>query len=316
MITPKVIIIMSTYNGERFIKQQLESLLNQTYPSDIIIRDDGSSDNTVDILHDYAKHHSCIYLYKDKLGHKGLRESYFILLKEAMHYSPEFICYADQDDVWLHDKTEKLIHKLLITETKKPALVFSDVEVVDEALNLIHPSLSELQQLNNNSDITLKKLLFYCPALGCTIMLNKPLFELINSMPGYGQSLNHDKWALVLACIAGKIIYLPESTVKYRQHSANTVGAMLGIKRKTWSFKNINFLKLRYQTALYQAQDISKIPFLSSKEKRLLAQFTKLFAGKYIHRLRYYFNFISTPPNWKRKFGLASSLLFKFSTRE
>lgn len=316
MATPKVIIIMSTYNGERFIKQQMESLLNQTYPSEIIIRDDGSKDKTVTILDDYAKLHSCIHLYKDKLEHKGLRESYLILLKEAMHYSPDFICYADQDDVWLHDKTEKLLRKILLYETKKPALVFSDVEVVDETLNLIHPSLSELQQLDNDSEITLKKLLFYCPALGCTIMLNKPLFELINSMSNYGKSLNHDKWALILASITGKIVYLPEATVKYRQHSANTVGAMLGIKRKTWSFKNINFLKKRYQTALDQAEDISKILFLSSEEKELLKKFKKFFIGKYVHRLKYYFNFIFTPPNWKRKFGLASSLLFKFTAQE
>lgn len=316
MATPKVIIIMSTYNGERFIKQQMESLLNQTYPCEIIIRDDGSKDNTVNILNDYAKRHSCVHLYNDKPEHKGLRESYFILLKEAIHYSPEFICYADQDDIWFHDKTEKLLHKLLITETKQPALVFSDVEVVDETLNVIHSSLSELQKLDNNSKITFKKLLFYCPALGCTIMLNKPLFELINNMPDYGKSLNHDKWALVLACITGKIVYLPEPTVKYRQHSANTVGAMLGIKRKTWSFQNISFLKLRYQTALDQAQDISNIPFLSIQEKKLLVQFKKIFIGKYLHRLIYSVSFISTPPHWKRKFGLFSSLFFKFLVQE
>lgn len=316
MITPKVIIIMSTYNGERFIEQQLESLLNQTYPSDIIIRDDGSSDNTLAILQNYAERHSCIHIYKDKLEHKGLRESYFILLNEAMHYSPEFICYADQDDIWLHDKTEKLLNKLLTIKTKQPALVFSDVEVVDQDLNPLHSSLSELQQLDNHVNITLKKLLFYCPALGCTIMLNKPLFKLINSMPDYGRSLNHDKWALILACITGKIVYLPESTVKYRQHSANTVGAMLGIKRKTWTFKNFNFLKTRYQTAIIQAEDIKKIPFLSIKEQELLTKFTKFFTGKYFYRFRYYFNFMTTPPNWKRKFGLVSSLFFTFSTQE
>lgn len=315
MITPKVIIIMSTYNGERFIKQQLESLLNQTHPGDIIIRDDGSNDNTVKILQDFAERYSCIHLQKDKLAHKGLRESYFLLLKEAMQYSPDFICYADQDDIWHPNKTEKLLYRL-IPETKKPALVFSDVEVVDERLNLIHPSLSKLQQLENNAEITLKKLLLYCPALGCTIMLNKPLFELISSLPDHGKSLNHDKWALILASIAGKIIYLPEPTMRYRQHSTNTVGAMLGIKRKAWSFKNIHFLKKRYQTALDQAEEINKIPFLSMEESQMLMRFKKLFTGSYFNRARYVFNFISTPPNWKRKLGLASSLLFNFYTSD
>lgn len=307
---------MSTYNGERFIKQQLESLLKQTYQGDIIIRDDGSKDNTLDILHDFSERHSCIHLYQDNLGHKGLRGSYFLLLKEAMHYSPDYICYADQDDVWLSDKTEKLLHQLLRLNTKQPALAFSDVEVVDEHLKLIHPSLSTLQALNNHTEITLKKLLFFCPALGCTIMLNKPLFELINSMPDYGKSLNHDKWALILASIAGKITYLSEATVKYRQHSTNTVGAMLGIKRNIWTLKNIRFLKMRYQTALYQAKDISNIPFLPLEEKQTVAQFTTFFTGNYVNRIWYYFKFISMLPNWKRKWGLTSSLLFRFSLQE
>ncbi len=313
MVKTNIIIIMSTYNGERFIKQQLESLLNQTHPSDILIRDDGSNDDTLSIVKDYVERHVCIHLYKDNLGHIGLRESYFILLKESLKFSPDFICYADQDDIWFNDKTEKLLHTF--TE-KKPALVFSDVEVVDENLNLIYPSLSKLQQLDNHTEITLKKLLFYCPALGCTIMLNKPLAKLITSMPKLGKSLNHDKWALVLASIVGKIIYLPEPTLKYRQHSANTVGAMLGIKRKTWTFKNFHFLKMRYQTALDQAHDMSKIPFLPVKEKRLLMQFIKLFTENSFKRPLYYFKFIFTPPNWKRKCGLALSLFFKFSIQE
>jgi hypothetical protein len=135
-------------------------------------------------------------------------------------------------------------------------------------------------------------------------------------MPDYGKSLNHDKWALILACITGKIIYLSEPTVKYRQHSTNTVGAMLGIKRKTWSLDNFNFLKQRYQTALNQAQDISKIPFLSNDGKKVLVQFKKLFTGKYFHRFKCYFNFIAAPPNWKRKCGLATSLFFKFTIQE
>lgn len=317
MITPKVIIIMSTYNGERFIKQQLESLLNQTYPSEIIIRDDGSSDQTIDILNDFATHHPRIRLHKDNPGHQGLRNSYLTLLKDAAHHSPDFICYADQDDVWLADKTEKLLAKLLAAETNhQPALVFSDVYVVDENLNTIHASLEKLQHLNNHKKITLKKLLLYCPALGCTIMLNKPLFELIISIPQHGMSMNPDKWALILTAVQGKIIYYPESTVLYRQHSSNTVGAMLGIKRKAWAFANIAFLKKRYQTALDQAMDIANIPFLSKHDKDMIAQFTMFFTGNYFQRLRHYFIFISSPPNWKRKCGLALSLFLKYKIKD
>lgn len=317
MITPKVIIIMSTYNGERFIRQQLESLLNQTYSSEIIIRDDGSTDHTIDIINDFTNRYPNIRLYKDNSGHGGLRNSYLLLLKEAMHYSPDYICYADQDDVWLADKTEKLLNKLIASEIRhQPALVFSDVQVVNENLKLIHASLAKLQQLNNHKKITLKKLLIYCPALGCTIMLNKALFELIASISEHGMSMNHDKWALILAAIKGKIIYLPQATLQYRQHSTNTVGAMLGIKRKTWTLKNINFIKNRYQAALDQAQDIRKIPFLSTEDKKMLARFTAFFTAHYLKRLVYYFTFISTPPNWKRKCGLTLSLFLNYNLKD
>jgi hypothetical protein len=230
-----------------------------------------------------------------------------------MQLSAEFICYADQDDIWLCDKTQKLLNRLLLmTNLNQPALIFSDVEVVDQNLNLIHPSFSKLQQLNNHEKVSLKKLLFYCPALGCTMMLNKPLFKLIINLPDHGISLNHDKWALIIASISGKIFYLPESTVKYRQHSSNVVGAMLGINRKVFSLKNFTFLEIRYQTAYDQAQEIHKIPFLSQSQKKLLTRFNKFFTGTYIERFKYAFMFILTPPSWQRKFGLLLSLMFHF----
>lgn len=313
MNKPNVIIIMSTFNGERFVEQQIKSLLNQTFPSQIIIRDDGSYDNTVNIIKKFADQHSNIFIYQDDLKHKGLRESYLSLLNYAITLSPDYICYADQDDLWFPDKTEKLLILMVAKETKdQPTLVFSDVKVVNENLNVIHPSLSELQNLNNHDPITLKKLLFYCPALGCTIMLNKALSNLISQYAQYGKSINHDKWALVLSAIRGKIVYLPESTLLYRQHSSNTVGAMLGIKRKVFTLKNINFLKVRYRTALIQANDIVELPFLTKKDKQIIKKFIYLWNGNFLQRILSYMNFISTPPNWKRKAGLTLSLFLKY----
>lgn len=304
---------MSTLNGERFIEQQLESLLNQTYPSQIIIRDDGSCDNTVKIINKFAEHHANIFIYQDDFNHKGLRESYLSLLNYAMTLSFDYICYADQDDVWLHDKTEKLLALMIAEESKdQPTLIFSDVKVVNENLNVIHPSLSMLQKLNNHETIKLKKLLFYCPALGCTIMLNKALSNLISESAQYGKSMNHDKWALVLSALCGKTVYLPEQTLLYRQHSSNTVGAMLGIKRKILTFKNIYFLKTRYRTALIQAHDIAALPFLTKKDKQIVKKFILLFNGNYLQRFFCYMNFMLTPPSWKRKAGLALSLFLGY----
>jgi glycosyltransferase involved in cell wall biosynthesis len=312
-----IIITMSTYNGDRFLRDQLDSILAQILPATtIIIRDDGSSDTTRTILQEYASRHSNIQLIQDDLGNIGIQRSYSKLLAKALSYNPDYLLYSDQDDFWLPEKIALLVEKIKpLDQPNKPALVFSDAKVVDENLQVIHPSLTALQKLDMPDADRLKALLFYCPALGCTMIFNKKLATLIATMPS--ENSIQDKWTLIFALVLGNIDYLPIATVLHRQHQRNATGALFGIKRKIISLNTISFLQQRYQTAVDQALELKRsIPDLPEKDKQTLDQFILLFTGNYFQRMANYWRFCITPPHWKRKMGLFFSLFFTYRLRE
>jgi glycosyltransferase involved in cell wall biosynthesis len=282
-------------------------------PNLIIIRNDGSTDNTADVLAQYAANYPFITLVQDDLGNIGIQRSCSLLLREALKHNPDYILYADQDDIWLPSKIEKQLAAIIsIAQPDKPALVFTDAQVVDQNLQLLHPSLRELQKLDMPQESTrLKALLLYCPALGCTMIFNKKLAQAIASIPS--TNFIQDKWTLIFATVFGNVLFLPETTILHRQHQQNVTGAMHGIKRRIFSRQNLAFLQRRYQTALDQAREIEKtIPNLPYNDKEVIQQFILLFTGNYFERILNYFRFWLAPPHWKRKAGLFISLFFTF----
>lgn len=307
----QIMVIMSCYNGGKYLQEQLDSLLQQSCPcTRIIIRDDASTDNTTCILNEYSTKYSIIDWVQDELGHLGVVQSYAILFKYAVSYQADYFLIADQDDFWLPYKIEKSLAKIQMLAPHKPALVFSDVNIVDEQLVLIHPSFTVFQHLQHQHIITLKKLLFYSPALGCTMLFNQALLKLtLNSTM---KNLNPDKWLLTLAAIYGNITYLPEPTLLYRQHSANVTGAMQGIQRKILTCENVSYLQKRYQAAVNQAREILRTMPLDENHKKLIQQFIAMFTQSYRLRIINYLRFCTTPPHWKRKLDLLFSLFFKY----
>lgn len=307
----KIIVLLGTFNGEKYLKAQLDSLVKQTcLPAKIIIRDDGSSDNTHSILSHYCQKFNFIDWLKDEAGHVGVKNNYAILFNYAIKYNANFILISDQDDVWLPRKIENTLTKIKKMNQGQPALVFSDAKIADEHLNIIHPSFTQFQKLSNIQPLALKKLLLYSPALGCTMMFNQALLELIVHTQTI--DLNPDKCLLVLAALKGSIDYLPEPTLLYRQHGSNVTGALHGIKRKLWTLENKNYLQTRYQTAIDQARSLSRAFSLEKKETYVVNHFTALFTASYPVRILNYFRFCLTPPHWKRKVGLLLSLFFKY----
>ena len=305
-------IILSTYNGEQYLRAQLDSILQQTVKANLIlIRDDGSTDSTKAILKEYEAKHSAIFLMEDNLGNVGVLRSYSLLLRHLAELDVVHCMFADQDDVWFDDKTERLLPLLKSMDNTKPALVFSDVKLVDSDLNLIANSLVDYQKLVPEKGMSLKALLFYSPALGCTMVFNKALLNEILSL--WDNFPNPDKWALLVAASLGEIKYLPETTIFYRQHAFNVTGALRGIHRKNLSFANLRFLQKRYQTALDEVRILEKhLPHMPEKNKVLIKQFKALFARNYIQRLTNYCRFCLTPPHWKRKAGLFLSLFLNY----
>lgn len=215
-------ILLSTYNGEQYLKQQLDSLFTQSYNNfTIIARDDGSTDDTLHILKSYDN-----IKVLDTTQNLGAKGSFSALLEYALiHTDSEYFMFCDQDDVWEKDKIEKTLSKM---ETKHkeypnlPILIHTNLKLADENMKVSHDSFWEhefiLPQFN-----TFSRLLIQNTITGCTVMINRKLAQQSLEIPSL--AIMHDWWLGLVASKFGKIYYVDEATIKYRQHDNNTIGA-------------------------------------------------------------------------------------------
>lgn len=223
---PTINILLATYNGEKYIEEQIDSVLAQTYKNwNIIVRDDRSTDKTVEILKKYAKKYSNkIRLIQDEDGNLGATHNFTRLLGYAQE---DYIMFCDQDDVWLPQKIEITFKKLQGIEKEYgnnfPLLIHTDLKVVDENLDIISDSFWKYQKLNPQKGRSLNRLLIQNVVTGSTMMINKILRDL--SMPIPQESVMHDWWIALVASSFGKIAYIPIPTVLYRQYGTNVIGA-------------------------------------------------------------------------------------------
>lgn len=241
-----VTILMATYNGEKYLVQQLESIIEQTHQNwRIFISDDGSEDGTMDLIKDYQKK----YPEKMKLFDSGHRfgsacGNFFFLLQQAVDNNSEYIMFCDQDDVWIRDKIALTLNEMKNTEEKtkpkQPVLVFTDLEVVDEHMSTISSSFMQYSKLRGDR-IHLNYLLAQNVVTGCTAMANLHLGKLSLKFLDKQDILMHDWWMALVAAAFGSIVYIDSKTVKYRQHSKNAVGA-----------KNVNNLKYLLKKVFFE----------------------------------------------------------------
>lgn len=217
----KVDILLATYNGEKYVAEQIESILNQTYKNiNLIISDDCSKDSTPQILEEYSKKDDRIKLHLQR-ENLGVVKNIEFLLKQVE--SPLYML-ADQDDYWLPEKVEKSVEKL---KNENADLVFGDLEVVDKGLETIYPSFGDFMLLNRkiNKYINSYKVnyLYNC-VTGCTLISKKEFIKYILPLPTNSKFVIHDHWIGLMVSLNGKLAYMPEKYIKYRQHGNNQVG--------------------------------------------------------------------------------------------
>ena len=234
-MSQKVDILVATYNGEKYIKEQIESLLCQTYQDfRIIISDDCSKDNTRSILKEYEQNEKItVYYQEENLGY--VKNFEFLLNKVE---SPLYML-CDQDDVWKKEKVEKSIEKL---ENENLDLVFGDLEVVDENLNVVRTSYNDYMHLTRKIEkyINSYKLQYlYNCMTGCTILSKKEMLDKILPLPKNSKYMIHDYWIGLITSLNGKVGYLKEPYIMYRQHGNNQVG----ITKASHEIKNIYDLR-------------------------------------------------------------------------
>lgn len=218
-------ILMATYNGEKYLREQIDSILAQTEQNWILyIRDDGSTDSTPQIIHEYAMNYpGMIIPVHDALGSQGCIHNFMALLKYAQS---DYYMFCDQDDIWLPGKAEKSLKAMKAAEkelTKRvPVCVHTDLEVVDENGQQLHPSFVEKLGLDAQG-ATFASLIYSNVVTGCTVMINQAMKKLLDEVPQ--SCMMHDQWVGLLAEGCGKRVYLPEATIRYRQHGDNVMGA-------------------------------------------------------------------------------------------
>lgn len=220
---PLVVVVLSTFNGERYLREQIDSLLKQTYKNiKIIIRDDGSKDGTCEILGYFLRKHKNIEVLFEK--NIGVVAS-FIRLLDLISSDAEYVALCDQDDVWLEDKVERAVTMLGRVNSVVPSMYCGSVEVVDEKLKHI----SVVRKVKRKA--SLENALVQNVAIGCTVIINRPALCLVS---GRNVAVNrirmHDWWLYQVISTFGFVIYDDVPKIKYRQHGGNVVGSTSGIK--------------------------------------------------------------------------------------
>ncbi len=267
MENKKVAVIMSTYNGEKFIREQLDSILNQTYKNiELIIRDDGSKDNTVDIIKEYEKNNSNIKLHVG--NNLGFVKSFFELLSLA---EADYYAYADQDDIWIENKIELAVESLNKLDDTYPNMCFGNSDYYDENMNFLGYG-------DKNKKYSFLRALFSCVGQGMTFTINNRTRDLIiNNMPD--SCFFHDWWTYLLCSGLGNVTYNNITTVKYRRRKENATSEGQGYMRLIiWRFKNLLFgngmkdikqQMLNYKSIFYKdlSEENKKILDLFSNEK-------------------------------------------------
>ena len=226
----RIAICLATYNGEPYIKEQIDSILTQTYHNWILfIRDDCSKDNTLSILQAYSLRYpeQIIIIPNSARKSSGSKNNFASILRWIKkHYSFDYYMFSDQDDIWLESKIEDSVKKLHQTENllskSMPVLLHTDLRVVDQNLNLLGESFFQYRALNPT--ITdLPHLLVQNNVTGCTMMWNKALNNILD-LDNENIAM-HDWWITLVASCFGKIVCIQKPTILYRQHKKNVIGA-------------------------------------------------------------------------------------------
>lgn len=220
-------ILLATYNGEKYLRQQLDSILHQDDDRwHLTASDDGSNDGTCAILDEYAA------AYPDRITHHrsgrrfGCARDHFLYLMR--NCQAEYMLFCDQDDVWHPDKLRLSMGQLQTMEwrcgSETPLLVFTDQAAVDQDLHVIHPSMTAYQRRPVHC-LDWRSLMLQNVVNGCTMAFNRALAELAAKCPDDSLLPMHDGWIAIIAARFGRIEYIDQSTMDYRQHGHNSVGA-------------------------------------------------------------------------------------------
>ena len=217
----EVTILMATYNGAAYLSEQLESIIKQNYENwKLVIRDDGSTDQTLKIIAEYQKKDPRIHIIEYGFMHGSACKNFSELVNWALSNSNGYIMFADQDDHWKSNKISRSVEEMTkmenISGKDRPMLCYSGFQFINE-------NGTELpQRLELPHSLELRVLLNENHAWGCTMIFNQAALHAIAPIPA--KAVNHDYWVALVAVALGKTKLIAEDLILYRQHTHNVSG--------------------------------------------------------------------------------------------
>lgn len=285
----EICVLMSTYNGEKYIDAQIESIFSQNgIEVFLFIRDDGSVDNTISIIKNRREFGDRILLIEG--NNVGATISFYEIMRFANSYKKkfEFYAFADQDDIWLPDKLIKAVNILKQYNLDTPNLYYSNLKVVDEQLNYLYDRFATGYVTN-----TKKQIMAEICTLGCTCVFNRvaliEMCKLDNAELEY-----HDNWILWVCSFLGKCYYDEQAYILYRQHGNNTSGTVhKGLDYVKYQFKRLKKVKdmtpcyenkaklmLKYYEKRLNKEDIDNLSMLAHYRESIFVKIKLLFTNK------------------------------------
>lgn len=269
----KVNIVLSTYNGARFLAEQLGSIQKQTFTDwQLLIRDDGSTDITPQIIAEFVKADPRIHFINEHDRQNfGVIKNFFTLVK---YEKSDYYFFSDQDDVWLPDKMATMLDEVIHHDKSQPLMIYMDLSVVDQDLNVTHPSMIHSQ--SHHANTTLLAELTENTVTGGVAMINHALAE---KWEDTDDVIMHDWYLALLATATGKLVYIDKPGELYRQHNNNVLGARTFRKRLAKWLNPLQALEKYWwliTTSQKQAELLLGQPDLSTIQRELIEAYVGL----------------------------------------
>lgn len=220
----KVAVVMSTYNGQRYLQEQIESILRQQgCQVELLVRDDGSEEVQLSILREYQRRGKLRLICGE-----NLKPAKSFLEAVKLAGDAEYYAFSDQDDVWMPDKLCSAIARLKQENPALPNAYFCNLTAVDQDKNVLVSHLLPQQAVTEYRQILIRSPHIF----GCTMVFNRTLRDVIAARPLPQTLIMHDLWTALIAAAMGNLLYDSEPHILYRQHGSNCVGATLSPREK------------------------------------------------------------------------------------
>lgn len=290
---PSVDILLATYDGERYISEQIESIVAQDHTNwRLLVSDDGSLDATTSLVLDYAARDDRIQLLNTRPSHSATENFLGLLAYSRADYA----MFCDQDDYWLPSKVTSSLERMTECEgpDARPTVISGDAVVVNEERDLICSSFLKLSHISTQRT-TLNKVLVQSPVLGCSAMMNRSLVDLVvSSPPNFSNVRWHDWWVALVAASFGTVSVLEQPLLEYRQHGANQVGTKkysfaglfrdraTGVQRTEQIYRQAVELMGRFGDDMPSRSRSMVERFISAHEQNVLTNARMLIGGGYL----------------------------------